>query len=51
MVEVEVIPRDMTMTGAIMSDRMSTSRTAAGTLVLALFSLLSLALTRGCRVR
>jgi len=41
----------MTMTGAIMSDRSFTCRTAAGTMVFALSSLLSLDLTRGCRVR
>ena len=39
------------MTGAIMSSRSSTCRFAAGTPVLALSSLLSLDLTRGCRVR
>ncbi|WP_280136213.1 hypothetical protein [Pseudorhizobium banfieldiae] len=41
----------MTMTGAIMSDRFATRCIAAGVTVLAPLSLLSLDLTRGCRVR
>ncbi len=46
-----VIHPDMTMTGAIMSNRLLTRRTAAGATAFALSSLLSLDLTRGCRVR
>ncbi len=39
------------MTGAIMSDRSTARRFAAGATVFAPLSLLSLDLTRGCRVR
>nr|CAD6602202.1 hypothetical protein RKHAN_01065 [Rhizobium sp. Khangiran2] len=45
------IDSPMTMTGAIMSDRFAARCTAAGATVLAPLSLLSLDLTRGCRVR
>ncbi|MBP2529116.1 hypothetical protein J3A73_001532 [Rhizobium sp. PvP099] len=41
----------MTMTGAIMSDRLPTRSFAAGATVFAPLSLLSLDLTLGCRVR
>lgn len=41
----------MTMTGAIMSNRSTARRFAAGATVFAPLSLLSLDLTRGCRVR
>lgn len=41
----------MTMTGAIMSDRLPTRSFAAGATVFVPLSLLSLDLTLGCRVR